>query len=179
MKSVLDSTNPIIKDMQIRCKNFVTKQFTFNEYLRNSEAITKFVTHLLHYSNSQLIIHSRFHQLLGKINAVSSTYHQFGRGATASSTDISSSSSISAVDKKKELLGLMDMGEHAKRRFYLLPSDYDAELVECGCELFMNVRPGFIEVVPSRFLIDRFVVYSLLKGSKSEKKWFIKNLNYP
>lgn len=140
----------------------MTKQFTFNEYLRNSEAITKFVTHLLHYSNSQLIIHSRFHQLLGKINAVSSTY-QFGRSATASNTDISSSSSVSAVDKKKELLGLMDMGEHAKRRFYLLPSDYDAELVECGCELFMNVRPGFIEVVPSRFLIDRFVVFLYYK----------------
>ena len=72
----------------------------------------------------------------------------------------------------------MDMGEHAKRRFYLLPSDYDAELVECGCELFMNVRPGFIEVVPSRFLIDRFVVYSLLKGSKSEKKMVYQKLEY-
>lgn len=135
----------------------MTKQFTFNEYLRNSEMITKFVNHLLHYSNSQLIIHTRFHQLLSKLNTLSSTY-QFGAGTrviTNSGRDETSSSSSSA-EKKKELLGLMDMGEHAKRRFYLIPSDYDAELVECGCELFMQVRPGFIEVVPSRFLIDRF-----------------------
>ena len=49
----------------------MAKQFTFNEYLKNSESVAKFVTSLLHYSSSQSIIQARFLHLLRNAEALS------------------------------------------------------------------------------------------------------------
>ena len=112
----------------------MTKQFSF-DYLRNSEAVYKFCHTLMHYANSQAVIHSRFQLLINKLTA-----------SNQNGANISSKKS-GDVETNFDIKVLV-------RKSYLVPGDLQADLVESNCELFMQVKNGFFEAIPSRFLID-------------------------
>jgi hypothetical protein len=126
-------------------KNFMKRRFIFeNQMTSNTDTILKFAHLLLFYSNHQSIIHSRFHHLIQKLNLNNKDTGEQKSNNTGSSSSVSSSQSAGG-DEVKELL---------KRKSYLMPNDLQDDLVECKCDSYMQVKSGYAEVIPNKFIID-------------------------
>jgi hypothetical protein len=105
----------------------LTKCFIFNDPTKNTESISRLVTSLLYYSNYQTVIHTRFHNLIHKLNS------------------------------NKELLSTTNnQMKSNKRSSYLIPNDLQQDLIESKCDEFIHVKPGFLDLnINSRnFLIN-------------------------
>lgn len=110
----------------------MTKQFTFNEYLSNTNAVSKFCSTLLLCANSQVVMHNRFQHLINKLN-------------------------FSKIKNIKNHHHYSNSDDIAVRKSYLISSDLQSDLIESNCELFMQVKNDFTEVFTTsqcRFLID-------------------------
>ena len=104
----------------------MTKCFTFNDPSKNTESISRLVTSLLYYSNYQTVIHTRFHNLIHKLNS------------------------------NKELLSTINNQTKSMRSSYLMPNDLQQDLIESKCDEFIHVKPGYLDLnINSRnFLIN-------------------------
>jgi hypothetical protein len=118
----------------------MTKQFTFNDYSRNIDAIFKFVQTLVHYSNSQTIINTRFQTLLNRLSA------------EASEKDSNSNNNNNNVTHSGEI------SDSRTRRAYFSPDELKLELVEAGFDRFMKVKLGCMDVIPNKFIVEKYKI---------------------
>ncbi len=104
----------------------------------NPEKVVDFARLLYNNSNHQAIIHNRFRHLIQKLNSNNQD------AASGKDRPVSGNLSNDGDDSKRD----------TKRKSYLMPNDLQDDLVECKCDSYMQVKSGYAEVIPNRFIID-------------------------
>jgi hypothetical protein len=137
LKSYIDNNNsPAIKDILIKCKNFMIKCFTFDDHVKDEENISKFCEHLALNSNYQSIIHSRFFNLIHEFNVTMDH-------ATTAKYEADDDDYDDNKNNQKQM-----------RKSYLVPSDLMDDIIDSNCDAYICVKSGYAEVIPNKFIID-------------------------
>jgi hypothetical protein len=147
------------------------RRFLFdNQTTSNSSSVIDFLRLLLFYSNPQSIIHNRFHYLIQRLNKkedrlmVSNSSHSIQKSteniseASLSSSNSSTSTATTSSPRNEPPKLLRE----EKRKSYLISSDLYEDLVECQCNTYMQVKSGYAEVIPNKFIIDTYVFFKLI-----------------
>jgi hypothetical protein len=104
----------------------LTKSFIFNDPSKNTESISRLITSLLYYSNYKTVIHTRFHNLIHKL------------------------------DSNKELLSTANQKKSNQRISYFIPNDLQQDLIESKCDEYIHVKTGVsdLNINSRKFLIN-------------------------
>ncbi len=141
MSNVIKNTSTgVLRDILIKCKNFMTRLFFFSNPDNDYTNIYNFITKLIEHSNYQQVIRERFKNLLQSVNA------KFQHKNIHKKLDHTISQEFEQSDQVEDNVQV--------RKSYLIPSDLQQDLVDNECDGFMQVKTGFVMVTPDKFKIN-------------------------
>lgn len=122
----------------------MTKLFFFSNPDKDYTDIYNFITKLIYHSNYQRVIQERFKNLVQTVNAKfsqnSSVHQRLGQTI---------SQELEQSDQASERHSSVQV-----RKSYLVPSDLQQDLIDNGCDGFMQVKSGFAVITPDKFRIN-------------------------
>lgn len=117
----------------------MSKSFTFSD--KSPENTYKLLHILASSTNYQAVILNRFRYLIKRVS-------QNPLGISEQTTPTNSSTPITASGS------VYTDDQHLKRKSYLTEDDLYEDLVECECDKYMEVKEGYVELIPNKFSID-------------------------
>ena len=143
ISNVLENTSTgVLRDILIKCKNFMTKLFFFSQPDKDYTDIYNFITKLIYHSNSERVIRDRFKFLIQEVNA-KFLHNNIHRSVSQTISQDLAQTGQQDNQAKKQI-----------RKSYLIPIDLQEDLIQCECDGFMQVKSGFAVVTQDRFKIN-------------------------